>query len=182
MTCARRGWKRWAGGALLGAALLLSVAAHAASAGDAASHSASIGDAVALPAVARFGGGSIGPQALRGKVVVLAYFASYCPFCAQEAPRLEKLYRENSDRLVVIGVDIEHRDPAQAAKVGQWIAKYGLTYPVTLDYPAFERTFGKLKGLPVVQVIDRQGVLRQVEVGEMLGEDFDDIAAFARKD
>jgi hypothetical protein len=39
-----------------------------------------------------------------------------------------------------------------------------------------------LRGKVVVQVIDRQGVLRQVEVGEMLDEDFDDIAAFAARE
>lgn len=174
MRAVRQGWTGWLCRALLGAALLLSGAAQA--------REAHVGDAVALPALSTVDGGRLDAAALRGKVVVLAYFASWCPFCMQEAPKLQKLYRQNEGRLVVIGVNIEHGDPEQAAKVGKWIARFGLTYPVTTGYPALERALGKIKGLPVLQVIDRRGVLRQVEVGEMLDEDYDDIAAFARRD
>jgi thiol-disulfide isomerase/thioredoxin len=162
------------GAALLAGALLL--------AGGARAGEARIGEAVGLPRLSAVGGGAIDTAALRGKVVVLAWFASYCPYCMLEAPRLQKLYRENGDRLAVIGVNIEDGDPHQADKVRAWVARYGWTFPVTGDHAALRRVLGKLKGLPVVQVIDRQGVLRQVEVGEMLDEDFDDIAAFARKD
>jgi thiol-disulfide isomerase/thioredoxin len=119
---------------------------------------------------------------LRGKVVVLAYFASYCPYCMQEAPKLQRLYREHGSRLAVVGVNIEEGDARQADKVREWVARFGWTFPVTGEYAALRRVLGKLKGLPVVQVIDRQGVLRQVEVGEMLDEDFDDIAAFAARE
>lgn len=173
MTQAPR-WRAVLARLLLGAALLAS--------GVAQAGGARIGDTVALPPLSTVGGATLAPEALRGKVVVLAYFASYCPFCMLEAPRLEKLYRENADRLVVIGVNLEQGDPQQAAKVAQWIAKYALTYPVTTDYPALERALGKIKGMPVLQVIDRRAVLRQVETGELLDEDYADIARFARKE
>jgi thiol-disulfide isomerase/thioredoxin len=173
MSAARTSWKRVLCAAWLGASILLANAAQA---------EARIGEPVALPPLSSVNGGTLGADALRGKVVVLAYFASYCPFCMLEAPKLQKLYRDNSSRLVVIGVNIEHGDPEQAAKTAAWIARYRLSFPVTLDYPALARVLGKLKGLPVLQVIDRHGVLHQVEVGEMLDEDYADIARFARQD
>lgn len=172
MTTARQAGMRWLCGVLLGAALLLPVGAGAAG--------ARIGERVVLPALSTVDGGKLGSDALRGKVVVLAWFATWCPYCMLEAPQLQKLYRENSDRLAVIGVDIEPDDPGRAGRIAKWIEKYGLTFPVTTDRAALERVLGKRKGVPLVLVIDRRGVLRQVEAGEMLDEDFDEIASFAR--
>lgn len=139
-----------------------------------------VGDTVPFPEIRTVDGGRIDAAVLRGKVVVLSYFATTCPFCANEAPKLQKLYRENRDRLVVIGVNIQRNDPEQHAKTRQWIAKYGITHPVTTDFTALENAFGKLKGLPVNQVFDRSGKAVRIDVGEIFDEDFDDIARLAK--
>lgn len=139
-----------------------------------------VGDTPRLPAVRAIDGSLVDPAALRGKVVVLSYFATTCPFCMNEAPKLQKLYRENRDRLVVIGVNIQKNDPDQRNKVRQWIDKYRLTFPVTTDYEAIEAVTGRLKGLPVNHVLDRQGRVVRIDVGEIFDEDFDDIARLAR--
>lgn len=141
---------------------------------------ARIGDRPALPAARTVDGKAIDARKLRGKVVVISYFSSTCPFCMNEAPKLQKLYRENADRLVVIGVNIQKNDPDQHLKTREWIARYKLTYPVTTDFDAFENVFGKLKGLPVNQVLDRSGRLVRIDIGEIFDEDFDDIARIAR--
>ena len=52
---------------------------------------------------------------------------------------------------------------------------------MTTDFPLLEPVLGKPKGLPVTYIIDRRGKLNRIEVGEMLDEDFDDIARFAQK-
>lgn len=140
-----------------------------------------IGDTPVLPVLTTLDGKTIDPAKLRGKVVVLSYFASYCPFCMIEAPKLQKLYREHADRLVVIGVNIEHKDAAQKEKAVQWVEKYRLTHPVTTDYLSLEQALGKRKGLPVNYVFDARGVVRRIDVGELFDEDFDDIARMARQ-
>ncbi|WP_083664430.1 TlpA disulfide reductase family protein [Herminiimonas arsenitoxidans] len=140
------------------------------------------GDTPVLPTLTTLDGKTITPASLRGKVVVLSYFASYCPFCANEAPKLQKLYRENADKLIVIGVNIEVGDADQKAKALKWVEKYRLTHPVTTDYLALERVLGKRKGLPVNYVFDKRGVLRRIDIGEIFDEDFDDIGRFARQD
>jgi thiol-disulfide isomerase/thioredoxin len=141
-----------------------------------------VGQPVALPALPLANGGTLASAALRGKTVVFAWFASYCPYCMQEAPKLQRLYAANAGRLLVVGVNVERGDAGQAAKVGQWVAKYGWTFPVVLDGAALERALGKPKGIPALVVVDRRGIVRQVESGELLDEDFDDIAAAARRD
>ncbi|HEY0847221.1 MAG TPA: TlpA disulfide reductase family protein [Noviherbaspirillum sp.] len=139
-----------------------------------------VGDVPAIPDVRTVDGRLIDAKSLRGKVVVLSYFATTCPFCMNEAPKLQKLYRENRDRLVVIAINIQRNDPDQRSKTEQWIAKYGLTHPVTTDFTAFENAFGRLKGLPVNQVFDRSGKVVRIDVGEIFDEDFDDIARLAK--
>lgn len=157
---------------LCGAALLWACAAQAAL--------PQVGQAVAPPALAIAGGGTLAPAAWQGKVVVLAWFASWCPYCMQEAPKLQRLSRDNPGKLLVVGVNVEQDDPAQAAKVRQWIGKYRWSFPVVLDARALEGAVGKPKGIPALVVVDRTGKVRQVEAGELLDEDFDDIAAYAR--
>ena len=107
------------------------------------------GDTPVLPVLTTLDGKTINPASLRGKVLVISYFASYCPFCANEAPKLQKLYSKNTDKLIVIGVNIETKDPQQKEKAQQWVRKYQLTHPVTTDFPALERALGKRQGLPV---------------------------------
>ena len=140
------------------------------------------GDTPVLPTLIILDGKKIAPASLRGKVVVISYFASYCPFCANEAPKLQKLYSNNADKLIVIGVNIEVDDADQKAKALKWVEKYHLTHPVTTDYLALERVLGKRKGLPVNYVFDKRGILRRIDVGEIFDEDFDDIGRFARQD
>jgi len=134
-----------------------------------------------LPAFTSLDGTAIAPARLLGKTTVVAFFSSTCPFCKNEAPKLQKLYRDNRQVLEVVGVNIEAGDPAQAAKAAAWVRRYGLTHPVTLDYRAFEAALGKPKGIPALYVFDRHGKLVRSEIGEMLDEDFDDIAREARK-
>jgi thiol-disulfide isomerase/thioredoxin len=142
---------------------------------------ACVGDTPSLPTLATLDGKRISPNSLRGKVVVLSLFSTTCPFCMNEAPKLQKLHRENTDKLIVIGVDIDYKDPEQKIKVAKWLEKYKLTHPVTTDFKLLEPVLGKLKGLPVNYIFDRHGKLHRIEVGEMLDEDFDDIARFAQQ-
>jgi thiol-disulfide isomerase/thioredoxin len=151
-------------------------------AGSAYAADVRLGQTPVLPVLTTLDGKSIDPSSLRGKVIVISYFASYCPFCANEAPKLQKLYSKNTDKLIVIGVNVETKDPQQKEKAQQWVRKYQLTHPVTTDFPALERVLGKRQGLPINYVFDKRGMLRRVDVGEIFDEDFDDIARFAQQD
>jgi thiol-disulfide isomerase/thioredoxin len=148
----------------------------------AAAASARAGDSTPLPPIKTLDGRTLGPLELRGKVVVLSYFASDCPFCMNEAPKLQKLYRDNKDRLIVIAVNVEQRDPSQREKAQQWAKKYKLTHPMTLEFQSLEDLLGKRIGLPMNYVFDKRGVLRRIDVGEMFNEDFDEIARMAQQE
>lgn len=143
---------------------------------------ARVGDAPSLPTITTLDGRTLTSTDLKGRVVVLSYFASDCPFCMNEAPKLQKLYRNNRDRLIVIGVNIEQRDASQRLKANQWVEKYKLTYPITIEYQALEKVLGRRVGLPMNYVFDKRGVLTRIDVGEIFDEDFDEIARMAQRE
>jgi len=106
-----------------------------------------------------FDGKTIRLSALKGKPVVLNFWASWCHFCAQEAPDLEAAYKEcKSSGLQVLGVGLDDAD-ALAEKT----KKLKLTYPVGFS-PEAGREYGVMP-IPQTFFIDRQGVIVSQFVG-----------------
>ena len=101
------------------------------------------------------GTGSLSLRSLRGKTVVLNFWASWCDPCKQEAPALEKVWNEYRGRgVVVLGIDSE--DVRGDAR--RFLSAHGITYPVVVD-PNGGLAKGPyaLPGYPVTYVIDRAG-------------------------
>jgi len=73
------------------------------------------GDAVALPPLTLLDGRLLDSATLRGKVVVLEFWASWCPFCTRGNPRIEALYRAHRSRgLEVLAISIDKTQKAAA--------------------------------------------------------------------
>lgn len=131
------------------------------------------GEQVVLPPLTLFDGKPLDLAGLRGKVVVLEFWASWCPFCARQNPHVEALYRAQRGRgLEVVAVSIDKT--AQAAE--RYLAAHGYTFPSGLVNPAYERIYRLRRGLPQMYVINRSGRLAMVEMGEMLEDDIREIA------
>jgi cytochrome c biogenesis protein CcmG/thiol:disulfide interchange protein DsbE len=99
--------------------------------------------------------GTLQLASLRGKVVVLNFWASWCFPCNQEAPALEAATKKWGNRVIVLGVDVN--DPVGDAR--KFARKYRLSYPLVHDnHNVTSPTYG-LTGLPETFFIDRQGKL-----------------------
>ena len=108
------------------------------------------------------------PQALsqwKGKVLVVNFWATWCPPCLKEIPgfvRLHKRYAAQGVQFVGIAID-------DKAKVAAFVAQHGVTYPVLMaekEGIGLARSAGnRLGGLPFTVVIDRQGRTARVELG-----------------
>ena len=108
------------------------------------------------------GTGEISLASLRGKAVVLNFFASWCQPCKREAPALEQLWRDyRSQGVVVLGIDTN--DASNDAR--KFISAHGVTYPTVGGGGRLTRKYG-VNGLPVTYVLNRQG---RIVGGEIVG-------------
>jgi peroxiredoxin len=110
------------------------------------------------------GTGEISLASLRGRTVVLNFFASWCDPCKREAPVLEQLWRRDRTRgLVVLGVDAnDSRGDAR-----RFLRAHGVTYPVVFDhYGAVAADRYAIANLPVTYVLNAKG---RVVGGQILG-------------
>jgi len=99
--------------------------------------------------------GTLQLASLRGKVVVLNFWASWCYPCNQEAPALEAATKKWGKRVVVLGVDVN--DPVGDAR--GFARKFKLSYPLVHDNHNVTSPKYGLTGLPETFFIDRTGKL-----------------------
>jgi thiol-disulfide isomerase/thioredoxin len=94
---------------------------------------------------------------LRGKIVLVDFWATWCKPCLETMPRLQKLYSAYSDRgFEVLGISIDD-DKDRVKKVKRIVDKLGISYPISLDAkqtPAWHQL--KVKAIPAMYLLDRE--------------------------
>lgn len=112
-----------------------------------------------LPAVH---GPSLALHSFRGKVVLINFWATWCPACRREMPDLMRWYRRlKGQGFVVLGVDKqESRDD-----VAVFLQRLHITYPVVLDGDGTVSARYTVLGIPTSFLVDRRGVVQAVKVG-----------------
>lgn len=93
----------------------------------------------------------------KGKVILINFWATWCPPCKAEIPGLIELQEQYADDLVVLGVSIDD----SAEKLVPFVEEYGMNYPalVGLGHDDMLDAYGPLWGIPVSVIIDREGVV-----------------------
>lgn len=118
-------------------------------------------------AAMELGGGTLELAELRGKVVLLNVWATWCAPCVREMPALQRLYeRLAPEGLEVIAVSVDPPFDLENGHVQQFVNDLGLTFRILHDATGrIERSFG-ITGYPTTIVIDREGSIRWKEMGE----------------
>jgi thiol-disulfide isomerase/thioredoxin len=108
----------------------------------------------------------------RRKVVLLNFWATWCPPCRAEVPELVRLQREYAkEGLQVIGVTYP---PTNRAEVRRFLRRHKVGYPVLLGTRATKSLFDAGETLPFTVVIDRGGNVRERIEGILLPEEFEE--------
>jgi thiol-disulfide isomerase/thioredoxin len=120
-------------------------------------------------------GGARSLDELKGKVVFLNFWATWCPPCRAEMPSMETLYRRLGEKgLEFLAVDIQEKQkPVEA-----FIKERGLTFPVALDESGWISGIYGIRSIPSTFIIDRDGSIIAVAVGGRKWDSPEVIAAF----
>lgn len=101
-----------------------------------------------------YAGGEITLSELRGQVVVINFWASWCTPCREEAPALERTWRAYKDRGVVF-IGVNYVDVESAAR--DYLAEFDITYPNGLDKGQKIARAYRIRGVPETFFVDKAG-------------------------
>jgi len=100
----------------------------------------------------------------KGKVVILNFWATWCPPCRQEIPSFISLQKQYGDKgLVVVGVSLDDKGPGV---VKPFVAKMGINYPVVMGDQKTTAEYGGVAVIPTTFVIDRKGRIAAQHEGD----------------
>jgi thiol-disulfide isomerase/thioredoxin len=97
-----------------------------------------------------------------GKVVLVNFWATWCPPCREEIPELLQLKKEYKDRLEIVGISEDDDPPANVLKFAR---QQGMTYPIVMATPELVDAYGGVPALPTSFLIDTQGRVVQKHSG-----------------
>lgn len=109
--------------------------------------------------------GNIVSSAYQGKVLVVNFWATWCPSCRKEIKSFVRLSRDYADKdFAIIGISVDKRGQEV---VGKYIKKMAIPYPVAMNTKELKAGFGPIIGIPATFIVDRRGVIVKKRFGYM---------------
>ncbi len=116
-------------------------------------------------AVTTLDGRQVSDSTLRGHVVLVNFWATWCLPCRAEMPLLQAMaYRHVDAGLIVLGLSVDRASPET---VGQWLQERHIVYPVAIVGREAETAFGGVQGYPTSVLLDRTGQVRYKVLGPL---------------
>ena len=108
----------------------------------------------------------------RGKVIILDFWATWCPPCRVEIPFFIELYKQYKEQgLAIIGVATSD----EKNKVEAFAKNYKINYPVVMGNEKIVEDYGGIRGLPTTFIIDKEGNIREKFIGYRPKEVFEEV-------
>ena len=116
-----------------------------------------------------FGGDTFTLSELRGKPVLINFWASWCPPCRTEMPAIQNVYDEYKDQgFIVLAVNTTYQDNLGDTITFAQIRK--LTFPILLDRDREAANLYEVRALPTTYFVDANGIIQEVVVGGPMSE------------
>jgi peroxiredoxin len=109
-------------------------------------------------------GQSISLSDSRGRLVLVNFWASWCPPCRSEMPFIQNIFTDKKwaeEGLIVLAIDIGE----SPSTVREFVKKEGLTFPVLLDIEREVSIEYYVRAIPTTYFIDREGIIRAIKIG-----------------
>jgi len=106
-------------------------------------------------------------ESVKGKYLVVNFWATWCPPCLKEIPAFVEFYSQNSDRVEILGMDYEQ---ANIEIITEFTDTFMVNYPIILFDEKNEASFGKfgdVVGMPTTYIYDPEGGLVDFRMGEI---------------
>ncbi|MDO8536226.1 MAG: TlpA disulfide reductase family protein [Candidatus Omnitrophota bacterium] len=114
-------------------------------------------------------GNTVSLSSFNGKVVILDFFASWCPPCKQEIPDFIELEKSYGDKgFAMIGVAL-----VNAGEAKEFAGNMGINYPVLVDDGKVSESYGPIRSIPTTFVIDKSGKIVKMYIGYRAKEAFE---------
>jgi peroxiredoxin len=108
-------------------------------------------------------GGTVDLKSLKGKVVMLDFWATWCGPCRASIPHLNELYAEHREAgLEILGISVDQAGPDA---VRAFTKRQKMDYPLVMANSDIVRAYGGITSIPTAFLIDREGRVRQKYVG-----------------
>jgi thiol-disulfide isomerase/thioredoxin len=118
-------------------------------------------------------GGTVNSEQLKGKVVVLDFWATWCGPCRSEIPSYVELQKKYGNAgLAVVGVSLDRGGPQVVKK---FVGEQKINYLIVMGDDKIAEVFGGVEAIPTTFIIDRDGTVRFRKVGAMDHEEFEAI-------
>ena len=120
---------------------------------------------------------------LRGKPVLLNFWATWCGPCKREMPDIQQVYTQANGELVVLAINAEGTSPELARRLARdFRDELSLTFPMLFDSPDTEvLNQYRLTGLPDSFFIDRNGIIQEIVIGPLTKKVLDEKVEALRK-
>jgi peroxiredoxin len=116
-------------------------------------------------------GNEISLSKLKGKVVFLNFWTSWCPACIDEMPYIQKVYEKYKDSdVVVLTVNITAAEKNGIKDTNTFLEKNNYTFPVLLDTEGEVVKKYRISGIPTTYIIDKDGIIVNLVTGPMNDE------------
>ncbi|KGR89709.1 hypothetical protein CD30_15625 [Ureibacillus massiliensis 4400831 = CIP 108448 = CCUG 49529] len=103
----------------------------------------------------------------KGKIVILNFWATWCPPCREEMPDMQRFYEKNKENgIEIVAVNLTNLDNGVQA-IESFIQDYGLTFPILLDKDGVVGSMYEILTIPTSFIIDTDGGVFQKIVGPM---------------
>ncbi len=100
-----------------------------------------------------------------GKVVILDFWATWCPPCRKGIPDLIELKKKYKDKIEIIGLSVDEMSRNTKSKVVPFIKEYGINYPIVYADMKVVQGYGGINSIPTSFIIDTKGNIVQKHVG-----------------